>query len=96
MIFPKSRPGETQTASLLKLLHWLLVGIKFLGLILLGWGTLAIYYSNLPWGWLRVALALFFLIFGVWALWYSHSSRIMAIFWVLFLGVLVWFISINT
>jgi len=63
--------------------------------LLIGWGTLAIYYSNLPWGWLRLALALVFLTFGIWALWYSRTRRTIAIFAALFLGVLVWFISIK-
>ena len=49
-----------------KVFRWLLAGIRTLCLILvLGWGTLAIYYSNLPWGWARLVLALVFLTFGV-------------------------------
>ena len=63
--------------------------------MLLGWGTLAIYYSNLPWGWLRLVLALVFLTFGIWALWYSRTLRTIAVFAALFLGVLVWFSSIS-
>jgi hypothetical protein len=62
--------------------------------LLLAWSTLAIYY-NLPWNWLRLALALVFLIFGVWALWFSRTLRAMAVFAALFLGVVVWFISIQ-
>jgi Domain of unknown function (DUF4105) len=78
------------------ILRWLLAGIKTLCLILvLGWGTLAIYYSNLPWRWLRLVLAVVFLTFGIWALWYSRKPRAIAIFAALFLGVLVWFISIK-
>jgi hypothetical protein len=57
-------------ARLSKLLRWLLAGIKSLCLILLlAWGTLAIYY-NLPWAWARLGLAVVFFIFGIWALWY--------------------------
>jgi hypothetical protein len=83
-------------ASLLfKLLRWLLAGIKTLCLILLlGWATLAIYY-NLPWEWLRLALTLVFLIFGIWALWYSRRPLALAIFTALFLGVVVWFSTIK-
>jgi hypothetical protein len=63
--------------------------------LLLGWGTLAIYYSNLPWGWLRLVLALVFLTFGIWALWYSRTRRAIAVFAALFIGVLGWFSSIK-
>jgi hypothetical protein len=46
---------------MLKVFRWLLAGIRTPCLILLlAWGTLAIYYSNLPWGWPRLVLALFF------------------------------------
>jgi len=83
-------------AALSKLLRWLLVGIKSLCLILLlGWGTLAIYYSNLPWRWARLVLAVVFFTFGVWALWISRTLRAVAIFAALFLGVVVWFSSIK-
>ena len=83
-------------AALSKLLRWLLIGIKSLCLILLlGWATLAIYYSNLPWGGARLALAVAFFIFGVWALWFSRTLRTIAVFAALFLGVVVWFSSIK-
>src|SRR5215510_3206792 len=78
-----------------KLLRWLLAGIRTLCLILLlAWGSLAIYY-NLPWAWARLALAVVFFIFGVWALWFSRTWRAMAVFAALFVGVLVWFSSIK-
>src|SRR4030095_8854084 len=64
----KSGRANLETADtsknqpMFKVFRWLLAGIRTLCLILLlGWGTLAIYYSNLPWGWLRLVLALFFL-----------------------------------
>src|SRR5215467_7631707 len=82
-------------ARLSKLLRWLLAGIRTLCLILLlAWGTLAIYYS-LPWAWARLALAVVFFIFGIWALWYSRTRRAIAVFAALFLGLLVWFTSIK-
>jgi len=62
--------------------------------LLLAWGTLAIYY-NLPWAWARLALAVVFFIFGIWALWYSRTPRTITAFAALFLIVLVWFISIK-
>jgi Domain of unknown function (DUF4105) len=93
--FPESRHTKAPARRLSKLLGWLLAGIRSLCLILLlGWGTLAIYY-NLPWGWLRLALALVFLTFGIWALWYSRTRRAIAVFAALFLGVLVWFSTIK-
>src|SRR5215467_14468229 len=82
-------------ARLSKLLRWLLAGIKSLCLILLlAWGTLAIYY-NLPWAWARLGLAVVFFIFGIWALWYSRTRRVIAVFAALFLGVVAWFSSIK-
>src|SRR5262249_53594619 len=78
-----------------KLLRWLLAGIRTLCLILLlAWGTLAIYY-NLPWAWARLALAVVFFIFGIWALWYSRTRQVIAVFAALFLGVVAWFSSIK-
>ena len=81
---------------MLKVFRWLLAGIRTLCLILLlAWGTLAIYYSNLPWAWARLGLAVVFFIFGVWALWFSRTWRAMAVFAALFVGVVGWFISIK-
>jgi hypothetical protein len=96
MMSPESRTTIKAPAGFsFKLLRWLLAGIKTLCLILLlGWATLAIYY-NLPWGWLRLALALVFLTFGIWALWYSRRPLALAIFTAFFLGVVVWFSSIK-
>jgi Domain of unknown function (DUF4105) len=92
---PESRIIKAPASLLFKLLRWLLAGIKTLCLILLlGWGTLAIYY-NVPWEWLRLALALVFLVFGIWAFWYSRRPLALAIFATLFLGVVVWFSSIK-
>jgi Domain of unknown function (DUF4105) len=93
--FPESRTIKAPAHGLFKLFRWLLIGIRSLFVILLlGWATLAIYY-NLPWDWLRLALALVFLTFGIWALWYSRRPLALAIFTVLFLGVMVWFSTIQ-
>src|SRR6516164_2041490 len=78
-----------------KVFRWLLSGIRTLCLILLlGWGTLAIYY-NLAWEGMRLAAALTFLIFGIWTLWYSRTPRTITAFAALFLVVLVLFSSIK-
>jgi hypothetical protein len=57
---------------------------------LLGWATLAIHYSNLPWPWLRLAGAIAFAAFGVWALWLTRRPRMRWVFAGLFAGLLVW------
>jgi hypothetical protein len=80
MTSSESRSIKASAALWCKPLRWLLTGIRSLCLILLlGWGTLALYY-NLPWEWLRLALAVVFLIFGIWALWYSRRPRACAVF----------------
>jgi hypothetical protein len=59
------------------------------------WASLAIYYSNLPWPWLRVALALAFAAISIWALWLARNRLALLLFAGLFLCVLVWFLSIR-
>ena len=44
---------------------------------------------------MRLAAALVFLIFGIWALWFRRTLRSMGVFAALFLGVVVWFSSIQ-
>ena len=48
--------------------------------MLIAWFTLAIYYSNLPWAWLRLALAVAFVAFAVWALWLARWRMARAAF----------------
>lgn len=75
---------------------WLAAGIGVLCRILvIAWATLAIYYSNLPWAWLRVALAAAFAAFMVWAFWLSRRRHMSAAAIVAFLGVVAWWISIS-
>jgi hypothetical protein len=57
--------------------------------------ALALYYSHLPWPWVRVVQALAFLAFGIWALWVDRRSRSKWAFAALFLGVVAWWISIR-
>ena len=76
-------------------IRWLLTGLGFLGrLLLVTWATLAIYYSNLPWAWSRLALAVAFAAFSVWALWLTRRPRMGWVFLGLFAAVVVWEISI--
>jgi hypothetical protein len=69
---------------------WLLFRV-----LLIAWATLAIYYSNLPSVGLRIALAISFAILAIWLLWLSRNRRASAVFMVLFLGVVAWWLSIS-
>ena len=62
----------------LKLLLWLL---------LIVWGSLAIYYSNLPWAELRLVIATLFAGFSVWVLWLSRLKHATAVLMTAFLAV---------
>jgi hypothetical protein len=74
---------------------WLIAGIWFLfRVLLIAWATLAIYYSNLPWAWLRLGLAVAFAAFAIWALWLSRQRRMSVAFIALYLGVVAWWIAI--
>ncbi|MBO0699879.1 MAG: DUF4105 domain-containing protein [Zavarzinella sp.] len=88
-------PSGTWKTRLFRPVRWLLKGLGFLGrLLLVTWATLAIYYSNLPWAWSRVALAVVFAAFSVWALWFTRRPRMGWVFVGLFAAVVVWEILI--
>ena len=55
--------------------------------LLVTWAALAIYYSNLPWGALRLALAVAFLAFAIWAVFWRRNRRKSAAFGLVYLGV---------
>jgi Domain of unknown function (DUF4105) len=77
-------------------LGWLLAGLWFLcRALLVAWAALAIYYSNLPWPELRLALAVAFVAFAIWALFWRRNRRKTAAFAVVYLGVVAWWISIS-
>jgi Domain of unknown function (DUF4105) len=74
---------------------WLIVIIGFLvRALLITWATLAIYYSNLPWAWARLGLAVAFALFAIWALWFSQRRIMSAAAAVLFLCVVGWWLAI--
>jgi hypothetical protein len=74
----------------------LLHGIKYIfQVVVIVWGSLAIYYSNLPWSTWRLILALCFAVFGIWALWVARKKLWTWIFVALFAIVLVWWLSIR-
>ena len=78
-----------------KCLRWLFAGIGFLcRVVLIGWAALALYYSNLPWPWLRLVMAVAFVAFGIWALWLTRKPRMFRVFAGVFLSVLVWWLCI--
>jgi hypothetical protein len=79
----------SRTLRLLLRAFWLL-GLA----VLILWGTLAIYYSNLPWPAARLALAAAFAVFSIWAAFLSQRRAALAAFAVLWLGVLGWWLSI--
>ena len=64
-------------------------------IMLVAWATLAIYYSNLPWAGLRLASAVAFAAFAIWALWLTPRRHMPLAFGALFLGVVGWWISIS-
>jgi uncharacterized protein DUF4105 len=86
----------TPSASRWRWLVCLMNGVKyFLQAGLIGWAALAIYYSNLPWSWLRLVLAIGFAAFGIWALWIARRRFPVLVFAGLFAVVLVWWLTIQ-
>ena len=62
--------------------------------LFVAWGTLAIYFSNLPWAVARLALAACFAVVSIWLLWQSRQRRAFIFFIALFAGVVAWWVSI--
>ena len=62
--------------------------------MLVAWATLAIYYSNLPWPWLRAVLAGTFAAFAIFAFFLSRRRWMGPAAIALFFGVVAWWISI--
>src|SRR5262245_56802366 len=59
-----SAAGNPWPARLRKSLHLAWVAVRsVLQFLLVAWGTLAIYFSNLPWAWARLVLAVAFATF---------------------------------
>jgi hypothetical protein len=71
-------------------------GLKYIfQALIIGWATLALYFSNLPWGWLRLTLALGFAAFSIWALWINRKKLMVLLFAALFVIVLIWWLCIQ-
>ena len=74
---------------------WLITGLWSLcRVLLITWATFAVYYSNLPWPWLRLVLAGAFAAFAIWALFLSRQRWTSLAAIGLFLGVVAWWMSI--
>ena len=87
---------SSQRGLLFRPLRWLGAGLRsVVWLVLTAWASFAIFYSNLPWPELRLALALGFAGFATWAFWLSHQRRAQVALAVLFLGVVAWWITIQ-
>ena len=87
-------PLRSDRSLLSRSLGWLIGGIWVVcQIVLIAWGTLAIYYSNLPWAAPRLTLASF-AAFAVWACWVSPRRGTSAVFLGLFFVVVVWWILI--
>src|ERR1700754_2497706 len=84
--------ADSRSAWPRRLLRWAWAMVRAtLQLLLIGWGTLAIYFPNLPSAWMRVALALTFAAFAVWALWLSGRPKMRWAFAGAMVGVVAWF-----
>src|SRR6516165_5664525 len=96
MLMTSTEARPSSTPWLLKPIAWLWTGLGFLfRFFVLAWATLALYWSNLPWAWLRLVLAIAFLAFGIYALWWKRSLRTVLVFGGLFLAVVVLYLSIQ-
>ncbi len=91
----REEPLSSVRRSLSRSFRWLVAGTWFLcRALLIAWATLAIYYSNLPWAGLRLALAVAFAAFAIWVVWFSRQRRMSVILIALFLGVVAWWVAI--
>jgi len=91
MTFAESRFTKALPVWFSRPLGWLVTATRFLfRVVLIGWATLALNFSNLPWAWLRLVLAAAFLAFSIWALWLTRRPRMGWAFAALLLGVVVW------
>ncbi len=85
-----SSAGRTRAKWLRQPLRWLGSTIRLLVRVgFIGWAGLAIWYSTVPWMPVRLALALAFVAFGVWALWFAPKPRGLLLFIGIYLIVLL-------
>ena len=90
----RDAPASGRTL-LARFFGWLIKAVWILcEVLLIGWGFLAVYYSNLPWANGRLALAVCFAGIAIWAIWLSRRRRAITVFVLLLIGVVGWWISI--
>ena len=76
-------------------IRWCRVGLRCVAqCVLIAWAALAIYFSNLPWAWARVALAVAFAALAVWALWVTRGRVMRWAFAAALALVAVWWFCI--
>src|ERR1700730_8095958 len=81
----REKPMSSLRSFLSRALGWLIaIIVSLCWAIPIAWATLAIYYSNLPWAGMRLALAAAFAAFTIWAIWFSGRRRMSAMAIVLF------------
>ena len=85
----------SQTGFLTQTFRLLFAGLRILvQVMLVAWATLAIYYSNLPWPWLRFMLAGAFAAFAIFAFFLSRRRWMSPAAIASCLGVVAWWIAI--
>jgi len=90
MTIDDAPPAGRPVAWPKKVLAGLLAAGGFLlGIGLIGWATLAIWFSPLPGSWLRLALAFAFFAFATWALWPPRIARRLAAFAAVYAVILI-------
>ena len=95
---PIETPVQTgqRKSWLRKCLGWLLAAVGFIfRFLLIAWGSLALYYSNLPSASFRLTLAVMFLAFGIWALWLSRWHWRFPAFALAYLALLAFWATIK-
>ncbi|KTD62492.1 DUF4105 domain-containing protein [Legionella shakespearei] len=91
----ESTPSEQAIAWYWKPFYWLLAFIRVVcQLAIISWSSLALYYSNLPWVSTRIIMGISFALFGVWAFWITKKPRGVIVFFILFIGILIWWSTI--
>lgn len=89
------RSGKRTAAAAWRPLGWLLATLRFVAKVLfVAWGALALHFSNLPWAGARLALALAFAAFAVWALWFARRRNAYWLLGVVFGAIFVWWVLI--
>jgi hypothetical protein len=90
MTIDDPRPARRWAHWLTRPLAWLFAALWFLLRVgLIAWATFAIWFSPLPWDWLRLALAAGFFAFAGWALFTRRSAVKLAGFAAVFAVVLI-------